>query len=271
MTSGVDWVEDHRDPDSLGLPADRLLRHRRWRLARAAGRGAARRRRPAPGVSTARPTPRCSTGCASGPPAAPYAEALRALWRDLGCTRDAFVARRRRRASRWPAAASPRPPATGPGSALLAVDGAAGGERLLDPDWVAGGRARRRTRSSAPAGCPAASPRTPASATTGGRWTTTGRRVTADGSRGQFALRRPRPRRRRGQDLGVALRRLPRRTGRPATSAISACARSPAASRTPDARPSTPTGGSTREPQRHDHLRPDRGRRHRRPLASTCR
>jgi CubicO group peptidase (beta-lactamase class C family) len=39
MTSGVDWMEDHRDPTSLGQPAGRLLRSRWRRVASAAGRG----------------------------------------------------------------------------------------------------------------------------------------------------------------------------------------------------------------------------------------
>ena len=56
--------------------------------------------------------------------------------------------------------------------ALLAVAGGNDrGESLLDPDWV-----YAAVRPAYPflesAGCRAASPPTPASATTGGRWTT---------------------------------------------------------------------------------------------------
>ena len=36
MTSGVDWVEDHRDPGQPGVTAGGVLR-RRWRLPGAAG------------------------------------------------------------------------------------------------------------------------------------------------------------------------------------------------------------------------------------------
>ena len=70
MTSGVDWVEDHRDPDSLasrlvacfadGGDSRALLR-----------RGPPGRRPRRPATPTAPPTRRCSTGCASAPPGAP--------------------------------------------------------------------------------------------------------------------------------------------------------------------------------------------------------
>ena len=91
MTTGVDWVEDHRDPDSL---ASRLLAcfAARHRLARPAPGGAARGALRPPGSATARPTRRCSTGSASGPPVAPTPTTSRVLWGELGCTTDAYVA-----------------------------------------------------------------------------------------------------------------------------------------------------------------------------------
>ena len=185
MTTGVDWVEDHRDPDSLAsrLVACFATGSDSRALLRQTYVPACRR---APGSPTARPTRRCWTGCASGPPAAPTPTTSRACGRHSAApvtrTSPSTV-----RASRWRAVASPRRHATGPGwpsSPWTAATREASG-----CSKVTGSRRPpvRRTRSSPSAGCRAASPRTPASATTGGRWTTRGHRVTADGSRGQFA------------------------------------------------------------------------------------
>jgi hypothetical protein len=76
-----------------------------------------------------------------------------------------------------------------------------------------------------------------------------GHRVTADGSRGQFACSRPADRGRRGQDLAVALRRLP---GRPpgARPQLPRPPRTAGRSR----HPPPDEGAHAREPQRHDHL-----------------
>ena len=196
MTTGTDWVEDHRDPTG---PATRLIScfvGERRQLARRCSPRSRRWTRPAPGGSTAPPTRRCSTGCASARPARTYAEALTELWRVLGCVRDAVVGRRRRGASRWPAAAWPPAPRTGCGS-----------RRSSSP-------ARRTTRAcSGPTGCSAprrppspwlAPGRLPSSITThagfGYHWwplDADGVRVTSDGSRGQFGYV--------DRDLGVAV------------------------------------------------------------------
>ena len=192
MTTGVDWVEDHRDPDSL---ASRLLALLRRPAATRAPcwRGRARRRRPAPAAPTAPPTRRCSTGCASGRPARLRRRRGAGSGATLGCTRDAYVAVDGAGVALAGGglAATARDWAR---VALLAVGRhASPASGCSTRTWVDAARACRRTRSSPPAGCPAASPRTPASATTGGRWTTTGHRVTADGSRGQFACADRRP------------------------------------------------------------------------------
>ncbi len=184
MTSGVDWVEDHRDPDSL---ASRLL------VCFATGAdsrdllGSVR-----PG---ARPGNRWSYCTADSQvldwvreraTGLSYADDVAALWQALGCTSDAYVA------------------VDGSGDALaggglaatardwsrvarLAVDGRTEeGQRLLDADWV-----EAAARPSYPF---LAVGRLPSSITThagfGYHWwpmDDAGHRVTADGSRGQFA------------------------------------------------------------------------------------
>ena len=100
-----------------------------------------------------------------------YVDDVARLWKALGCTRDAYVAVDGTGVvlAGGALAAATRDWAK---VALLAVDGRTDqGERLLDADWPRP-RPGRRTRSSPSAGCPAASPRTPGSATTGDRWTT---------------------------------------------------------------------------------------------------
>jgi CubicO group peptidase (beta-lactamase class C family) len=184
MTSGVDWVEDHRDPTSL---ASRLV------SCFGPGEGDSR-------ALLCQVGPRCAPGTrweyctadsqvldwarerATG---APYDEALGELWRALGCTSEAFVG----------ADAAGVPMAGGSLAAtardwarvgLLQIDGTAGGEQVLDPEWV-----HRSTRAPYPF---TATGRLPSTITThagfGWHWwplDTTGRRATADGSRGQFA------------------------------------------------------------------------------------
>ena len=183
MTTGVDWVEDHRDPDEPGLAA----------------RSAA---------SPAAATPAtCSTRCGPAPPRHPvrllhrrlagarlgagaatglsYAEDLARLWRDLGCTNDAAVAVDGP-GSRWPAVGWPPPHATGRGWRCWRDGATDRGERLLDPAWV--------EAAARPAYPFLGVGRLPSSITThagfGWHWwpmDDAGRRVTADGSRGQFA------------------------------------------------------------------------------------
>ncbi|WP_295660982.1 serine hydrolase [uncultured Nocardioides sp.] len=184
MTSGVDWVEDHRDPAS---PASRLL-------ACFAGPGDSRallasvRQGEAPGTRFAYCTADSqvldwvrerATGRA-------YADDLTRLWRDLGCTHDAAMAVDGAGVALAGGglAATARDWAK---VALLAVAGRSDtGERLLDPDWVAA--AARPAYPFLGVG------RLPSSITThagfGYHWwpmDDEGHRVTADGSRGQLA------------------------------------------------------------------------------------
>ena len=201
MTTGVDWVEDHRDPAS---PASRLLGCFALgrRLACAAARGAAERR--------------------SGHPVQLLHRRLAGARLGARASHRPHVRRRRSPASGSTSAAPDDAAVAVDGSrvamaggglaatardwarvALLAVDGGA----LLDADWVEA--AARPTYPFLAAGPAAehASPPTQASATTGGPSTPRVTGVTADGSRGQFVVRRPAHRRRRRQDLAVALRR----------------------------------------------------------------
>jgi CubicO group peptidase (beta-lactamase class C family) len=184
MTSGVDWVEDHRDPSSLAS-----------RLTACFGPGGGESR-----ALLTRVGPRSTPGTrweyctadsqvldwarerATG---APYDVALGALWRTLGCTSDAFVG--------TDAAGVPMAGGSLAATArdwarvgLLELDGTVAGEPVLDPEWV-----HRSTRAPYPF---TETGRLPSSITThagfGWHWwplDTTGRRATADGSRGQFA------------------------------------------------------------------------------------
>jgi CubicO group peptidase (beta-lactamase class C family) len=184
MTTGVDWVEDHRDPDSL---ASRLLG--------CFGAGADSRallRSVRSGVPPGTRFSYCTADSqvldwvrerATG---LSYPDDVARLWGALGCTRAAVIA------------------VDGSGVALaggglaatardwarvahLAVAGCSDrGERLLDADWV--------EAAARPAYPFLAVGRLPSSITThvgfGYHWwpmDDAGRRVTADGSRGQFA------------------------------------------------------------------------------------
>jgi CubicO group peptidase (beta-lactamase class C family) len=179
MTTGVDWVEDHRDPDSL---ASRLLGSF---SVGADSRTLLREVRPgtAPGTRFSYCTADSqvldwvrerATGRA-------YAEDVARLWQDLGCTRDAAVAidgAGTAMAGGGLAASA----CDWARVALLAVDG--GG--LLDPAWV-----EAAARPAYPFMAPG---RLPSSITThagfGYHWwpmDAHGTRLTADGSRGQFA------------------------------------------------------------------------------------
>jgi len=184
MTTGVDWVEDHRDPDSLasrmvacfatGSDSRALLRHVR------------------PGVPPGTRFAYCTADSqvldwvrerATG---RSYADDVARLWEALGCTRDAYVAVDGTGVALAGGglAATARDWAR---VALLAVDGCdPDGERLLDRDWV--------EAVARPAYPFLAVGRLPSSITThagfGYHWwpmDDAGHRVTADGSRGQFA------------------------------------------------------------------------------------
>lgn len=184
MTTGVDWIEDHRDPDSLAS-----------RLVSCFDNGADSRallRRVAPGVPPGTRFSYCTADSqvldwvrerATG---LSYTDDVARLWADLGCASDAYVA------------------VDGSGVALaggglaatardwarvagLAVDGCRRrGRRLLDAEWV--------EAAARPAYPFLAVGRLPSSITThagfGYHWwpmDDSGERVTADGSRGQFA------------------------------------------------------------------------------------
>jgi CubicO group peptidase (beta-lactamase class C family) len=179
MTTGVEWVEDHRDPDSL---ASRLLGRFATSgdsraLLREVGAGVA------PGIRFSYCTADSqvldwvrarATGRA-------YPEDVARLWRDLGCGSDAAVAVDGTGVAMAGGglAATARDWAR---MALLAVDG--GG--LLEPDWV-----ESAARPTYPFLAPG---RLPSNITThagfGYHWwpmDADGERLTADGSRGQFA------------------------------------------------------------------------------------
>jgi CubicO group peptidase (beta-lactamase class C family) len=183
MTSGVDWVEDHRDPDS---PASRLVAcfsteggDSRALLAQVTSRSPAGTRyeyctADSQVLDWVRER---ATGTA-------YDVALGELWDALDCTADAHVG----------VDSCGIPMAGGALAAtardwarigLLQLDGTVAGHRLLDESWV-----EQSLRAAYPFLAPG---RLPSSITTHAGfglhwWPTddTGRRGTADGSRGQF-------------------------------------------------------------------------------------
>ncbi len=184
MTTGMDWVEDHRDPESL---ASRLL-------ACFATGGDSRDllRGVRPGVPPGTRWSYCTADSqvldwvrerATG---LSYADDAARLWWTLGCAHDAVVAVDGHGVALAGGglAATARDWAR---VALLAVDGrTVGGERLLDGDWA--------DAAARPAYPFSAVGRLPSSITThagfGYHWwpmDDEGHRVTADGSRGQFA------------------------------------------------------------------------------------
>jgi CubicO group peptidase (beta-lactamase class C family) len=179
MTTGVDWVEDHRDDASLAS-----------RLVGCFGEGSDSRAlltSVRPGVAPGTRFSYCTADSqvldwvrerATG---RTYADDVARLWRDLGCTGEAYIAVDGAGVAMAGGglAATARDWAR---VALLAVDGGA----LLDSDWIE--TAARPTYPFLATG------RLPSSITThvgfGFHWwpmDDEGRRVTADGSRGQFA------------------------------------------------------------------------------------
>jgi CubicO group peptidase (beta-lactamase class C family) len=184
MTSGTDWVEDHRDPRG---PASRLL-------ASFAGGGDSRALLRTVGPAVA-PGTRFAYSTADSQvldwvreraTGRRYATEVARLWSDLGCTSDAVVAVDGSDAALAGGglAASARDWAR---VALLAVDGrAVDGRRLLAEPWAA-----EAARPPYPFLAPG---RLPSSITTHAGFARhwwpldpSGSRVTADGSRGQFA------------------------------------------------------------------------------------
>jgi CubicO group peptidase (beta-lactamase class C family) len=184
MTTGVDWVEDHRDPDRL---ASRLLG-----CFTDGGDSRALLRSVRPGVAPGTRWTYCTADSqvldwvrerATG---LSYSEDLARLWQSLGCTHDAYVAVDGEGVALAGGglAVTSRDWAR---VALLAVDGlTTHGQLQLDADWVEA--AARPPYPFLGVG------RLPSSITThvgfGYHWwpmDDSGRRVTADGSRGQFA------------------------------------------------------------------------------------
>jgi CubicO group peptidase (beta-lactamase class C family) len=183
MTSGVDWVEDHRDPTSL---ASRLL-------GCFAEGGDSRRLLGSvrPGVRPGTRYAYCTADSqvldwvrerATG---RSFADDLALLWADLGCTGDAAVGVDGRGVALagGAVAATARDWAR---VALLAADGTVSGQRLLAGSWV-----DAAARPAYPFLAPGHLPSTlTAHAGFGYHWwplDAAGRRLTADGSRGQFA------------------------------------------------------------------------------------
>ena len=150
MTSGVDWVEDHRDPDG---PATALVG-----AFAAGGSSRALLARVGP-RSPARHPLRVLHGRLPGARLGARTRHRRRLPRrarravaHAGLHRRRVGRRRRRRRGAWPAAASPRRPETGPGSAC-SQSTAAARRAVLDRT---GSRAPgRRCRSCAPGRLPA--------------------------------------------------------------------------------------------------------------------
>ena len=184
MTSGVDWVEDHRDPDG---PASRLLG-----CFAQGGDSRAGLLDVGPGVA---PGTRWTYNTADSQvldwvreraTGRSYADDVALLWRDLGCTSDAVVAVDGHGVALAGGglAATARDWAR---VALLAVDGTTdAGNRLLDAEWV-DAAARPTYPFLAPGRLPSA---ITSHAGFGHHWwplDSHGDRLTADGSRGQFA------------------------------------------------------------------------------------
>ncbi|MDX6323826.1 MAG: hypothetical protein QOK15_180 [Nocardioidaceae bacterium] len=184
MTTGVDWVEDHRDPTSK---ASRLL------ATFGAASGDSRRLLTEVGAAVPPGTRfvyntadsqvldwlrEAATGVA-------YPDALEALWASLGCERDAFVALDAPGGVAMAGGGLAACARDWSRAALLLRDGSAGGEQVIDREWA--------EQASVPS-LPFLEPgRLPSSITThagfGWAWwplDREGRTVTADGSRGQF-------------------------------------------------------------------------------------
>ncbi len=183
MTTGVDWVEDHRDPHGL---ASRLLGcfavgTDSRTLLREVGPGVA----PGTRFSYCTADSQVLDWVRERATGRAYADDVALLWAALGCTGEAAVAIDGSGVAMAGGglAATSRDWAR---VALLAVDGGAVDQQLLDPDWV-----EAAARPAYPFLAPG---RLPSSITThagfGYHWwpmDADGRRVTADGSRGQFA------------------------------------------------------------------------------------
>lgn len=185
MTTGVDWVEDHRDATSR---ASRLLAT--FGSSSGGSRALLKEVRPGapPGSRFVYNTAdsqvldwmrEAATGVA-------YPDAAGALWAALGCEQDAFVALDAPDGVAMAGGGLAACARDWARAALLLRDGTASGERVVEKGWV--------EQASVPSLPFLAPGRLPSSITThagfGWAWwplDPEGRRVTADGSRGQFA------------------------------------------------------------------------------------
>lgn len=183
MTTGVDWYEDYRDPNSLAShlvaafsvpPGDSRAVLRRIGRRHARGQQYAYCTADSQVLDWVRER---ATGLE-------YADDLARLWRDLGCTSDAAVGTDAHGVALGGGgvAATTRDWAR---VGMLAIDGHGQNARLLDSAWL--------DAAARPAYSFLAPGRLPSSITThvgfGYHWwpmDTDGRRVAADGSRGQF-------------------------------------------------------------------------------------
>lgn len=183
MTTGVDWVEDHRDPGSL---ASRLLGcFASGADSRALLREVGRGRAPGTAFSYSTADSQVLDWVRERATGLRYAEDAGGLWSDLGCTGDALVAEDGDGVALAGGglAATARDWAK---VALLAVSGLSDrGDRVLDPGWV--------SDAARPAYPFSGVGRLPSSITShagfGYHWwpmDNGGRRVAADGSRGQL-------------------------------------------------------------------------------------
>jgi CubicO group peptidase (beta-lactamase class C family) len=184
MTTGVDSVEDHRDPTSF---ASRLLAcfSEGTGNSRDLLRSVGRKAEPGTRYEYCTADSQVLDWVRERATGRPYAEALTALWATLGCEADALVS-----------VDAPGGVALAGGGlaaaardwariGMLEVDGTHDGAAVLDAGWV--------ERSAAPSQPFLAPGRLPSSITThagfGFHWwplDVAGRHLTADGSRGQF-------------------------------------------------------------------------------------
>ncbi len=187
MTTGLDWVEDHRDPTSYASVLREVFATSaggsRELLTTLPGRHA-----PGTRYSYCTADSQVLDWVRERATGLTYVDALTALWRDLGMSTDAVVGLDDAVDAGGAAMAGGSLAATSRDWArvgMLQVDGTVGGRRVLSAEWV--------DESSTPPFEFLRPGRLPSTITThagfGLHWwplDDLGRRVTADGSRGQF-------------------------------------------------------------------------------------
>jgi CubicO group peptidase (beta-lactamase class C family) len=194
MTTGIEWLEDYHDPQSV---ASRLIG--RWRDGVGGMRDviAELRQGEPPGTRYAycSPDSQVLDWVRERATGQPFAEALSQLWRALGAEQPATIgldAPSDRGGVAIAAGAMAAAARDWARIGMLQIDGAWNGERVLDPSWV-----DASSRPSLPFLRPGRLPsRITAHAGFGYQWwplDDAGARVTADGMRGQFVyVDRPR-------------------------------------------------------------------------------